>query len=54
MNKTATSSFSSSSNASPNDKRILIDNNKHKNLIYDYLKSKEVLLQPNEIIASVV
>ena len=54
INKTATSSFSSSSNASPNDKRVLIDNNKHKNLIYDYLKSKEVLLQPNDIIASVV
>jgi hypothetical protein len=54
ISKTATSSFSSSSNASPNDKRVLIDTNKHKNLIYDYLKSKEVVLQPNDIIASVV
>ena len=55
MNKTA-SSFTSSSNTSPNDRRTLIshNDNKSKNLVYDYIKGKEVLLKPNEIIASVV
>lgn len=48
------SSFTSSPNTSPNDKRNLINSNNNKSLIYDYLKSKEVLLKPNEIIASVV